>query len=282
MRDDTSVAALDVGGTAIKSGLVLPDDRVVGVDRSAVDSSANSDALIDALAQPLIRLIEGAPGDVRAHIAFPAPFDYRRGRPCLRHKFASLHGVDLAKLLRSRLNEPSLPVAFVNDAEAAAVGEARAGAGRGVGRVMMVTLGTGFGSALVVDGRPIRELDGVVIGDLYAGTISTPDGDRTVDDEFCAGGLARRLATTPDRLAAEEGRSAHARAITDFGETLAQFLAPYAERLSAQKIVIGGGAIPRSAHFADAMTRRLRVAWASAELGARGALLGAARLEDSS
>ncbi|CAL9660302.1 hypothetical protein SUDANB145_06955 [Streptomyces sp. enrichment culture] len=66
-------------------------------------------------------------------------------------------GFPLVASLRERLG---VPVVIGNDAVSAALGEHAAGAGRRCDRMLVITLGTGVGAAMLVDGRPVRGLDG--------------------------------------------------------------------------------------------------------------------------
>lgn len=284
VTNQAPIAALDVGGTTIKSGLVLSDDRVIRIERTRIDADSDQEELVADLARVLRPLLERHVHEAIHHvrIAFPGPFDYAEGRPRLRHKFASLHGLDLASLLRDRLRRDDLRIEFVNDAEAAAVGEALRGAGRGGNRVLTVTLGTGFGAAMTVAGQPIQIVGQHVVGKLYTRFVQTsaePCCQGRADDEFCASGLARRLGVRPSQLAEAEGDPAHAEALCEYGTDLGGFLGKVAAELAADRIVIGGGAIPRSVHFDGAVTAALPTPWARAELGTAGALIGAARMQ---
>lgn len=271
-----NVAALDVGGTNVKSGLVAADGTVSRAGRRPIDADGDLDAVVGTLAESLAPLLE--PGTTAVAIAFPAPFDYSAGRPLLVHKFASLYGTDLATLLRERLDRPDLDVGFVNDAEAAAVGEAVCGAGRAGDRVLMITLGTGLGAAMTIAGRAIEAVAGLVIGDLYMQpTCSLHGATGVADDEFCAAGLARRLDVRPDELAEVETLAGHADVVREYGSALGRFLDPVASGVGADLIVLGGGAVPTNPAFADGLSRSLAVPWRRAELGATGPLIGAAR-----
>src|SRR5690606_7636854 len=80
-------------------------------------------------------------------------------------KFEALHGVPLLPGLLARLPRLShLPAVFVNDARAFALGEICFGAARGEGRVLVLTLGTGCGSAFAVDGQLVTSGPGVPEG----------------------------------------------------------------------------------------------------------------------
>jgi DNA-binding CsgD family transcriptional regulator len=78
----------------------------------------------------------------------------------MRHKFAALYGRSLAP----QFFTPGLPIAFLNDAQAFALGEAAAGAGSAFRRWILVTLGTGVGSAFVAHGEIVTSGPGVPAG----------------------------------------------------------------------------------------------------------------------
>ncbi len=98
-----------------------------------------------------------SPGVLEAlGFAAPGPFDYANGVSWITHKLGALYGVDL----RSSLSDSSawLPdaITFVNDADAFLLGEWWAGAATGSRRAVGATLGTGLGSAFLLDGRLVE------------------------------------------------------------------------------------------------------------------------------
>ncbi len=278
--DSKPVAALDVGGTAIKSGLVHSDGSVSHVRQHRVDADGNAAALLDVLGTQLATLLDVGVDVHAAAIAFPAPFDYPAGVPLLRHKYGALHGCDLSAELRRFVRRPGLPIRFVNDAEAAAVGESTAGAGAGRGRMLIVTLGTGLGTALAADGSLIRHHRGLVVGRIYTRTVETPDGIVAADAVFSAHGLARRLRCPAASLPIVIDDPDHAHTLNDYGVVLGRFLAPIVQQLEADIVVFGGGAGPSTTRFGDSLDATLPTPWQPATLGTSGALLGAARLSE--
>lgn len=89
-------------------------------------------------------------------LAFPGPFDYERGISLIQgvRKFDRLYGLDVTESLLARLEGAGVEECrYVNDAAAFALGECFCGAASGAGRVMALTLGTGFGSGFVAAGR---------------------------------------------------------------------------------------------------------------------------------
>ncbi|HEX7021919.1 MAG TPA: ROK family protein [Trueperaceae bacterium] len=161
------VISLDAGGSFLKSGVVSAAGRLVGSAQAAPSpSDGSARVILDAMAAR----IDGHRPEVAGlrlagvAVAMPGPFDYRQGVSYMRgqHKFESLYGVEVGAALSARL--PWLApqaLRFVNDAAAFAMGEVRFGAGRNARRVVVITLGTGCGSAFAVGGRLVREGRGV-------------------------------------------------------------------------------------------------------------------------
>ena len=164
--------------------------------------------------------------------------------------------VAVAPFLRDRLG---VPVAFDNDVTAAAVGEHRWGAGQGVASVSYLTVGTGIGAGLLVDGRPWHGLVHPEVGHIRI--------PRTADDgEFggvcpvhgdCWEGLAsgpamaKRWGVDPREL--EEGHPAWGLE----AEYLALGILSIVLVASPERIIVGGGVMERAA-LMPMVRRRLR------------------------
>jgi glucokinase len=143
------VIALDLGGTKLLSGIV--DDQGVVRKRvvSATDVSSEEAVLaqVEKAADGLLEDDVGAIG-----IGIPSTIDQRRGEAI------DSVNIPLSDVpLRDRLHERfGIPVAIENDANAAALAEHRYGAGRGSHHMIMLTLGTGVGGGLILDGELYR------------------------------------------------------------------------------------------------------------------------------
>jgi polyphosphate glucokinase len=138
----------DVGGSSIKCALIDLDSGAFASERFSVPTPAHdsTDALLSALAQAVAHI----PGSHAVGLAFPSVIRAGIVRTAANLNKAWI-GQPLAKLAALRLNRP---VTAINDADAAGLAELRYGAARGVpGTVLLLTLGTGIGSALFVDGR---------------------------------------------------------------------------------------------------------------------------------
>jgi polyphosphate glucokinase len=142
------ILAFDVGGSYVKAGLVdVAAGRIAGeVMRRATPADAAPEAVIDLLAA-ITRELES---DGPVGLAFPAVA--KHGVACTAANIDKRWiGTNAQALLESRIGRP---VAFLNDADAAGVAEMTLGAGRGRnGTVMVLTLGTGIGTAIFVDGH---------------------------------------------------------------------------------------------------------------------------------
>jgi polyphosphate glucokinase len=145
---ERSILAFDVGGSFVKAGLVdVGHGRVIGETlHEPTPAGATPEDVIDLLAALSRRL----PSDGPVGFAFPAVT--KRGVACTAANVDKRWiGTNAAALLEARIGRP---VAFLNDADAAGIAEITFGAGRGQhGTVMLLTLGTGIGSAIFVDGR---------------------------------------------------------------------------------------------------------------------------------
>ena len=143
------VIALDLGGTKLLSGVV--DDEGVVEKRvvSATDTSSE-DAVLAQVEEAVEGLMKDDIGAIG--IGIPSTIDQRRGE-AIDSVNIPLSDVPLRDRLAKRFG---VPVAIENDANAAAVAEHRLGAGRGSRHMVMLTLGTGVGGGLILDGNLYR------------------------------------------------------------------------------------------------------------------------------
>lgn len=290
MGETAFAIALDVGGTSIKSGVVvLATAKVEGRIQSPIDSGGNAESILDTLAGIVARHVRersrSAPGGLA--LAFPGPFDYDTGVSRIEGvaKYESLYGVNVGNELRRRLDWGDRPIRFRNDAEAAIVGECLDGAGHGYDRVIGVTLGTGFGSAFVVNGAAQTSGKGVPAnGWLFP----FPADDIRADDYFSVRGLDSQLQVAGDlpsdpELAAEAirrdaGAGAGGEVFVTYGAALGRFLAPFVTDFGAEAVIVLGGIAGAFDLFGPSLRAELPVPALPGTMGADAALLGAALL----
>lgn len=156
----TLVAAVDIGGTTIKSALV---DSSFNMIATATAPTPRSDSTGRETVRAIAQLIEtlSLKGKVSSMgVGVPGIFDEKN---CVSRWAGNLGWKDLAigDLLRDQLD---LPIAFDHDVRAGALAELRAGAARGKSNAAFIAIGTGISAGLIIDGA-IRSIGG------YAGEI---------------------------------------------------------------------------------------------------------------
>ena len=143
------VIAVDLGGTKMLTGIV--DSEGVVVRRTVLPTNvAGEEEVLDALESAVGEFADEGVEAIGAGI--PSTIDQRTGR-AVSSVNIPLTDVDLRARLRERFG---IPAAIENDANAAALAEHRYGAGRGTRHMVMLTLGTGIGGGLILDGRLYR------------------------------------------------------------------------------------------------------------------------------
>jgi glucokinase len=144
---------VDLGGTKILAGVVARDGTVVRRHERATPQDSQEHVLAELEAAVAELLDESV-----AAIGFgtPSPIDQEHGI-IVRCVNLPLENAPLRDHMHERFG---VPVGLDNDANAAAIGEWRAGAGRGVDDLVMLTLGTGVGGGLVSAGKPFRGRNG--------------------------------------------------------------------------------------------------------------------------
>lgn len=241
---------LDLGGTNIKWAVVEHDGeswRTLGRDQGATPSPAEPDTVVPRLASvgseamarwPGVRsvgigvpgLYDAAAGTTRFLVNLPGPW---AGRPVSAPVAAAL----------------GVPAVLINDARAFGLAELRLGAGRGASSMIGLTLGTGVGGVVAVDGRVHQGHDGTA-GEIGHQTID-PDGPRcNCGNHGCLETFARAeaiaaacgTATAEEGLArARDGDEQALRGLAAVGRALGIGIANMVTVISPDRVVIGGG-----------------------------------------
>jgi len=143
------VIGVDAGGTKLLGGVMKRDGTIVR-RREVPTTKTSEEALLDGVDDLVESLMEDDVGALGFGI--PSTIDQRTGQAVWS---ANIPLAD--EPFRERYAERfSLPVGIDNDANAAAIAEWKVGAGRGTNHMIMLTLGTGVGGGLILDGRPYR------------------------------------------------------------------------------------------------------------------------------
>ena len=269
----TPVLAFDVGGTDTKSALVGADGRVLGLRRTPTPldpaDPAGAIVAVDRRARPRPpRRASPGVAPVAAGVSVPGLVDEVSGVGI----FASNLGWRDAPDPRPRRAGPGLPVAFGHDVRAAGDAEHRLGAARGYGDVVVLAIGTGIASSLILDGRPYS-------GGGYAGEFGHSLADPLGEPCACgaigcletiasAGAIARRYRqASGNRRDRREGRArcgaaAAIRSRDGSGTTPSRRSRRRSPELVAnlapEAIVIGGGLAQSGPALFDPLARSAR------------------------
>ena len=158
------VVGVDIGGQTSKIGLVDARGDVLFQNVIRTDIyGEDADAYIKDLAEAIKACVEqgGKQLEEVRGVGVGAPNgNYYTGEIAFAPNivWAANHAVPFSKLLSEALD--GMPVSLTNDANAAAVGEMAYGAARGMKNFIMITLGTGVGSGIVIDGKVVYGSDG--------------------------------------------------------------------------------------------------------------------------
>ena len=144
---------IDIGGTKIAVGAVDATGAVHARRTIATDAEAGFDAGLERLIRAIDETLAEARVDAAAlsgiGLGCPGPFDEASGRIENFYTLPGWEGNDIVTPLVARFDTP---VRLINDADAALLGEALAGAARGARVALMLTIGTGLGGAVLIDG----------------------------------------------------------------------------------------------------------------------------------
>jgi glucokinase len=298
---------LDVGGTNLKGAWIGADGTVLRRLHEPIARDRGEDLL--AQLQRAVRGLSGGQSVAAVGVGLPGIVDHRTSRlqgvpnlPAL----AALQDVDLAGELARRVDCPAF---LENDGNTAGLAEAWRGAGRGASSVLYVTLGTGVGGAIILDGRLWRGHSGYAgeVGHIQIDPRGAPCGCGSVGCVETVAGIAgwvRRAeelrATQPTRLRdvalepativalAREGDAAALQVVDEVARALAQAIGGLINALNVERCVIGGGVSAAGGFLLDRITRETRsrswdrnfedCSFRLAELGNDAGVVGAARV----
>lgn len=287
---------VDVGGTNLRGALVGRDGVILERFklRSAIHEGA--DAFLRRLYDELRSLLSVAVSQQLQVKGVGIGIPGLIGADGMIHSSVNLQvleGLNLAHLMSQRLE---LPVAAANDANLIALGEAVAGAGQGMCSLVVVTIGTGLGSGLILDGKLWTGSGGFAaeFGHLTVDPegLPCPCGNRGCLEQYVSAAALSRFGQglSPEELA-RRARSGDAEAIAAFetlGYWLGTALAGLLNTLNLDGVVVGGGVAGGFELFAPALLQTLQqrafqqivrpVVVSKAALGDDAGLVGAARL----
>jgi glucokinase len=160
--EDVLVGA-DLGGTHFRVGVRLPGEaRLAGREAIAADPTWTSQDVLSVaggMLDEIARRRGTALHPLGIGLASTGDIDHLGGVCHSMKRFPALEAAPLGAMLTERFH---CPARLLNDGLAAALGELHAGAGRGVSDFLMITLGTGIGGGVVLDGRVLTGARGRV------------------------------------------------------------------------------------------------------------------------
>ena len=174
------VIGLDLGGTNSEFGIVDQNANIVASTRVKTAGHGYIAQYVDDCVAALQPIIEQVGGIEKIHaMGIGAPNgNYYNGCIEFAPNLPWKGKIPLAQLFSERLG---IPVRLTNDANAAAMGEMQYGAARGMQNFIMITLGTGVGSGIVVNGQMVLGCDGMA-GEL--GHVIVEKGGRQCEHAF--------------------------------------------------------------------------------------------------
>jgi len=249
-RVPTQHLGIDLGGTNIKWAVVERDAgtwRTLGQDHVATPTAAGPDAVVARLASVGAEAIERWAGVSSVGIGVPGLYDATTGVARFLPNFpGAWAGRPVAGPVGDALG---LPTALINDARAFGLAELRLGAARGASSMIGLTLGTGVGGVIAVDGRVHQGHDGTA-GEIGHQTIDAEGLPCTCGNRGCLEAYARadRIAAACGTATTEEAiaraRAGDQRALDGFaevGRALGIGIANVIVVISPDRVVLGGG-----------------------------------------
>jgi glucokinase len=263
------IAAVDLGGTKIRSIVADQHGNIRGADQRPTGAAEGQEAVVPRIVQSVraASVKSGLREDelLALGVAAPGPIDFKRGVVLSAPNLPGWHEVPLAAILSERLGRPTY---LENDANAAALGEHRFGAGKGSQQMIYLTISTGIGGGLILNEQLYRGVDGTAgeLGHIVVDERGPLDdcGMRGCLEAMASGTAVGRMAreavdagasealrraakvgelTSKEVQAAAEAGDATARAIlARAAHYLAIGLANFINIFNPQLFVIGGGA----------------------------------------
>lgn len=285
------VIGIDLGGTAIKLGRFTTDGKCLQSITVDTPQPATPEAvllkIIEAIAQ-----IDPDNQSIAIGVGTPGPADAAGRVAKVAINLVGWQDVPLADWLEAKTGKPTI---LANDANCAGLGEAWLGAGRNFQHLILLTLGTGVGGAIILDGKLFVGHQGAA-AELGLITLN-PDGPMcnsgnqgSLEQHTSIAAIRRRTGKEPAELG-KLAQNGDLEALTfwqEYGKDLGIGLTSLIYVLTPQAVIIGGGVSASFQYFLPAMqaeiekrvlpTSRLGLQILPAELGNSAGMVGAAKL----
>jgi glucokinase len=286
-----SVIGVDLGGTAIKLGSFLEDGTYLQKMSIPTPQPSTPTAVLEAIALG-VKQLNSDQQAIALGIGVPGAVDVTGRITKVAINLSGWQDVPVADILEEKTK---LPTIIANDANCAGLGEAWLGAGKEFQDLVVLTLGTGVGGAIILNGELFTGHTGSA-GELGLITINFDgppcnSGNRGSLEQYCSiGGIIRQWGKEPSELGklALEGDSLALEIWENYGKLLGAGIANLMYILTPSAIIIGGG-ISASAEFFLPSTlkeiekrvlpsSRINLKLLKAKLGNDAGMVGAAKL----
>ena len=281
MYDELMYLGIEIGGTKLQLGVGAGDGSpMVELRRHDVDIARGAAGILEQIASTGRELI-ARHGVKRVGFGFGGPIDSTAGKVITSHQVRGWDDWPLAAWCQETLGRPA---ALGNDCDAAALAEARFGAGRGARTVFYITVGTGIGGGLAIDGRLHGAGRPAVaeIGHLRPGFAATdshdtiesraagpgiaaaalarwrrdPQADGAADLAVRAGGDFQNVTSKDIAAAAQDGNRFAIAVLDEACRALGWAVATVVTLISPEIVVIGGGvSLIGERHFFEPVRR---------------------------
>lgn len=240
------IIGIDLGGTKIAGVLIDPSGKIIMDVQVPTEAAKGRDQVVKKLKKAIRMLLHGHKEEVTCiGIGAPGPILYEKGIVIEPPNLPGWKRVNLKKILES---EFKIPVSVDNDANCAALAEARFGAGRRARHFIYMTVSTGIGGGIIIDRNIYRGAQGSAgeVGHM----IIDPNGPLCGCGKYgCLEALAsgsaiqKRSGMNPIalELAARQGDKEAVNVISDMAHYLAIGIANLVNIFNPELVIIGGG-----------------------------------------
>ena len=291
MSEKKEVISVDLGGTAIKLGRFFEDGTCVESLQVPTPQPSYPQAVVEAITEQVNQLNQDKQA-MAIGLGTPGPVDASGRIAKVAINLANWHDVPVADWLEEKTG---LPTVIANDANCAGLGEAWLGAGRKFNHLILLTLGTGVGGAIILNGKLFTGHLGAA-GELGLITLN-PDGhpcnsgnQGSLEQYVSAQTIRRDTGKEPGEWGslANAGDAEALQFWQNYGRTLGAGLASLIYILTPEAIIIGGGISASAEYFFPAVreeiekrvlpSSRVGLQLLRAELGNNAGMAGAAKL----
>jgi glucokinase len=289
--NQSEVIGVDLGGTAIKLGKFLKDGTCTQFLSVDTPQPSTPEEVLEAIAIEVNKLNKD--NNCQAiGVGTPGPADFTGRIAKVAINLDNWHDVPLADWLEAKTG---LPTTVENDANCAGLGEAWLGAGRPFRHSILLTLGTGVGGAIILDGKLFTGRHGAA-GELGLITLN-PDGPLcnsgnrgSLEQYLSIGAIGKATGKNPSELGrlAAAGDKEALEFWQQYGKLLGAGLATHIYILTPEAVIIGGGVSASAQFFLPATmaeiesrvmkTSRVDLKLLTAQLGNTAGMVGAAQL----